>query len=88
MPWKPRNAQTKKGSNIAGHPVNQVLTKLEEVCFGTHYFQVGGILRNAYFVSSMLTNVEAWYGLLTTADIKELEKMDEHIIMPVYETVM
>ena len=61
-----------KGTGI----VNQIMTKLEEVCFGHYHFQVAVIWRSTYLISSLLTNAEAWYNV-TQAD-KEI--LDENLL--------
>ena len=48
--------------------VTQIMTKLEDICFGKYFFQVALIWRNSYLISSLLTNAEAWY-ILTQADM-------------------
>ena len=58
--------------------VNQIMTKLEEVCFGHYYFQVA-VIWSTYQISSLLTNAEAWYNV-TQADIEILESVDENLL--------
>ena len=65
--------------------VTQLMTKLEEICFGKHYFKVAIILRNSHLISSMLTNAEAWYNV-TKADIELLESVDESLLRRILET--
>ena len=48
-----------KGKGI----VTKILTMLEGIPFGKHYFEVGIILRSSLLASSMLFNSEAWYNL-------------------------
>ena len=64
-----------KGTGI----VNQIMTKLEEVCFGHYHFQVAVIWRSTYLISSLLTNAEAWYNV-TQADLEILESVDESLL--------
>ena len=64
-------ARIAKGKGI----VNNILTMLEGIPFGKHYFEVGIILRNSLLVSSMLFNSEAWYNL-TSAELDLFETID------------
>ena len=52
-------ARTNRGTGV----VNQIVSILEDICFGKHYFVVAMVLRNALLISSLLTNAEAWYNL-------------------------
>ena len=67
-----------KGTGI----VRKILTVLDGIPFGKHYFEVGIILRNSLLLSSMLFNTEAWYNvsnseldLLETIDVMMLRKL-------------
>ena len=60
-----------KGTGI----VNKILTMLDGIPFGKHYFEVGVILRNSLLVSSMLFNCEAWYNI-TRAELDLFETVD------------
>ena len=40
---------------------NQIISILEEICFGNYFFQVAVLLRNSLFISGVLCNSEAWY---------------------------
>ena len=64
-------ARITKGKGI----VNKILTVLDGIPFGKHYFEVGMFLRNSLLVSSMLFNAEAWYNL-TNAELDLLETVD------------
>jgi hypothetical protein len=73
-------ARKNKGIGI----VNQIMTKLEDVCFGRYYFKVAVVWRNTYLISSLLTNAEAWY-CLTKADVDILESVDESLLRTILE---
>ena len=64
--------------------VSQIMTKLEDVCFGKYFFEVAIIWRNTYLISSLLTNAEAWYSL-TQADVDILESVDESLLRRILE---
>ena len=49
-------ARIAKGTGI----VNKILTILDGIHFGKHFFKVGVLLRNTLLVSSVLFNSEAW----------------------------
>ena len=50
-------ARQNKGKGM----VSQVLTILEDICFGNFQFEVAVILRNSLLINGILTNAEAWY---------------------------
>ena len=64
-------ARIAKGKGI----VNKIITMLDGIPFGKHYFEVGMILRDSLLVSSMLFNCEAWYNL-TSSELDLLETID------------
>ena len=64
--------------------VTQIMEKLNDICFGKHFFKVAIILRNSHLISSLLTNAEAWYGV-TQADIDMLESVDESLLRSILE---
>ena len=71
----------KKGTGI----ITQIMSILEDVCFGKYFFQVAIILRNSLLISSLLTNAEGWYNL-TKSEIEELESVDERLLRKVLES--
>ena len=58
---------------------------LSDICFGKYHFQIALLLRNSLFLSSLLTNSEAWYNVLNK-DLEELEAVDEDLIRKILET--
>jgi hypothetical protein len=64
-------ARIAKGKGIA----NKIITMLDAIPFGKHYFEVGILLRNSLLVSSVLFNSEAWYNL-TESELNLLETID------------
>ena len=78
--YKNMISRRNKGTGI----INGIMTKLEDVCFGKHYFEVAVIWRNSYLISSLLTNAEAWYGV-SQSDINILEKVDESLLRRILE---
>ena len=68
----------------ANGTINQIMSILEDICFGKYYFQVAVILRNSMLINSLLFNAEAWYNV-TDNDLKELEKADEILLRKILE---
>ena len=68
-------ARVGKGKGI----VSKIMTILEGIPFGSHFFEVGVILRNSLLVSSMLCNSEAWYNV-TNAEMDLLETVDLQLL--------
>ena len=64
--------------------VNQILSILDEICFGKYFFEVARILRMSLLISSLLSNSESWYNL-TEEDLKQLEQVDEKLLRGVLE---
>ena len=60
-----------KGTGIA----NKIVTLLDAIPFGKHYFEIGMILRNSLLISSVLFNSEAWYNLIES-ELNLLETVD------------
>jgi hypothetical protein len=64
-------ARVKKGKGI----VTKIMSILDSIPFGNHYFEIGVILRNSLLTSSMLCNSETWYNI-TKAEMNLLETVD------------
>ena len=77
-----KNISSRK--NRAAGSVTQIMSILEDICFGNYYFEVAIILRNTLLISTLLTNAEAWYNL-TSSDLKELEAVDEMLLRRILE---
>ena len=77
-----KNMMARKGRGTG--ITNQIMTKLEYVCFGKHFFQVAVIWRNTYLISSLLTNAEAWVNVIN-ADIDILECVGESLLRKILE---
>ena len=59
--------------------ISQILNVLNLVCFGQHYIEIALLLRNTIFLSSILNNVEIWYGL-TSKEVEALEALDRLLL--------
>ena len=63
---------------------NQILSILDDICFGRYHFEVAVVLRNSLLLSSILTNSEAWYNL-KKEEVEKLEKADEKLLRKILE---
>ena len=52
--------------------INEIMSILEENCFGKYNFEVLTTLRNSLFINSILSNSASWYNL-KKEDLKRLE---------------
>ena len=77
-----KNITTRRNKSIGTR--NQIMGILQDVYYGRYYFQVAKILRNALFLSSLLTNCEAWYNV-STVDRDLLEEADENLLRSILE---
>ena len=68
----------------ANGSINQVMSILEEICFGKYFFEVALVLRNSLFINSLIFNSEAWYNI-TKRDYEELEMADEILLRRILE---
>ena len=55
--------------------VNEIMSMLQEISFGPHYFQMALLFRNSILLSSMLCSSEVLYGI-TKSHIEQLEQVD------------
>ena len=77
-----KNIIARKGKAIG--ITNKITSILQEMCFDPYYFEVALALRNSLFLSSVLVNSEAWYGL-TDDEKSDLEKQDEYLLRKILE---
>ena len=61
-----------------------VLTILENMSLGKHYFKIAFLLRESLFLNGILYSSEAWYGL-KKSEIEELEKVDRILLRSIFE---
>ena len=55
--------------------ITQIMNILESVSYGHHFIEIALLLRESMFISSILNNVEVWYGL-TRSEVETFEKLD------------
>ena len=77
-----KNIMARKNKSIGSK--NQIMGILREVYFGKYYFEVAKVLRSALFLSSLLTNCEAWYNV-SKVDRDMLEQTDETLLRNILE---
>ena len=73
-------ARRAKGFGI----VDQIISMLNDICFGPHVFQVAMVLRSSLFINSILFNSEVWYGI-TKAEIETLETVDNFLLKKILD---
>ena len=56
-----------------------IMTILNDISFGRHYYQIALLLRESLFINAMLWNIESWYNV-TENEIDELEKIDRILL--------
>ena len=73
-------SRVKKGLGI----VSKIMNILETISFGSKYFQIAAILRQAELINGILTNAEVWYGTNKT-QIGELEEVDKLLLRRIFK---
>ena len=74
------NIKSRVGKGLG--KINDIMTMLEKVTFGEHYFSTAILLRESTFLNSVLGSAECWYNL-TKDDIKQLENLDVSLLRQV-----
>ena len=59
--------------------MNNIMSILDTISFGHHYFSILITLRESMFINCILTNSEVWFGL-KESDLKELEDIDRTLL--------
>ena len=81
-----KNRKNSKARKDKGEGIRkQIITMLEDICFGPYEFEVASIWRDSLFINSILTNSETWYNLSKT-EVDQLEQIDEHLLRSILET--
>lgn len=63
--------------------IAQIMSMVEKISLGRHYFKIAFLLRESIFLSSVLTNSEVWYRV-TKADLEELELLDRSLLKRIF----
>ena len=69
------NYRVSKGMGI----IAEIMTLLDEITLGSHYFEVAMELREAIFLNGILFNSEVWYGV-NDKQVEQLEQVDEMLL--------
>ena len=59
--------------------ISQIMSILDRITVGKHYFETALLLRESMFINSILVNAEIWYGMSNT-DIQNLCKLDQSLL--------
>ena len=59
--------------------LNNIISILDTISFGHHYFKILITLRESMFINCVLTNSEVWFGL-RDSDLKEIEDIDRTLL--------
>ena len=63
--------------------VAQIMSIVEKISLGKHYFKIAFLLRESIFLSSILTTSEVWYGL-SKSGLEELEVLDRSLLKRIF----
>ena len=63
--------------------VAQIMSMVDKISLGKHYFKIALLLRESILLSSILTNSEVWYRL-TKTDLEELEILDRSLLKRIF----
>lgn len=63
--------------------ISEIMSILKCVSFGSHYFEITKVLREARLINGILTNAEIWYSL-GNSEIESLEKIDRMFLIQVF----
>ena len=72
-----KNIKTRVNKGIG--IVNKIISMLDVIPFGSHYFEIALVLRSSLLTSSMLCNSESWYNI-TVPEMKLLETVDTMLL--------
>ena len=59
--------------------IAEIISMIDNISLGKHYFKIALLLRESLFLSSILTNSEVWYRV-TKAEIEDLEIVDRSLL--------
>ena len=78
-----KNFEARKNKAIG--LVSQIMSLLQEISLGKHYFEIAVLLRNLMFINAVLFNSEVWYPV-KDKDFEELEMIDKKLLKRFLET--
>ena len=59
--------------------ISEIMTLLESVTLGEHYFSTAVLFRESKFLNGILTNCDIWYGI-TKDEINQFESLDRSLL--------
>ena len=65
--------------------ISQIMSILDKITIGKHFFETALILRESMFINSILVNAEIWYGM-TSREIQKLCKLDQSLLRKILNT--
>ena len=65
--------------------IAEIMTILESVTLGSHFFTSAMLLRESKFLNGILTNCDIWYGM-SKEEINEFESLDRTLIRKILKT--
>ena len=77
-----KNVMSRKDKSVGIN--KQILTMMNDWCFGPFHFEVAVIFRESMLLSSILTNCEAWYRV-KEQEVVILERCDENLLRMFFE---
>ena len=63
--------------------IAQIMSMVERISLGKHYFKIAFLFRETIFLSSILTNSEIWYRV-SEAELEELESLDRGLMKRIF----
>ena len=63
--------------------INSIISLLEEISFGEHYFEMDLLFRNSMFVNSLLSSSEVLYNV-EQKHVDKLEKCDKDLFAKIF----
>ena len=63
--------------------IAQIMSMLDKISLGKHYFKIALVLRESLFLSAVLTNSEVRYRV-TQSEIEELETLDRSLLKRIF----
>ena len=65
--------------------INQIFNLLENITFGSHFFETALLLRDSMLLNRLLTNSEIWYNF-SAGEVEEFESLDRLFFRRLLET--
>ena len=59
--------------------ITDIMSILDTISFGHHYFRIFIMLREAKFINAILTNADIWFGI-KESEMKQFEDLDRMLL--------